>query len=305
MKYIISLICIFMFATGAFAQDAAPTASVWDDPMLTFYLVVGFIFILAILVLLVAAYMLRVLNYMNQQAARERAERLGIKYVPEPSMWEKLWQQSNDFVPVEKEESITFAHSYDGIKELDNHLPPWWTGLFVVTIIFGVGYLLFYHVFDTLPSQKAEYDNEVAIAQEQLKKLQAANPVAAIDENNVEATTDALALAEGKQIFLNTCASCHRKDGGGDIGPNLTDDYWKHGGGIKDIFKTVRHGVQGTNMIAWEGVISPEKMKNVSSYVLSLRGTNPPNAKKPEGNLLKPESKPDAKADSVKTQASL
>ncbi|MFN7329685.1 MAG: cbb3-type cytochrome c oxidase N-terminal domain-containing protein, partial [Bacteroidota bacterium] len=248
MKYIISLICIFMFATGAFAQDAAPTASVWDDPMLTFYLVVGFIFILAILVLLVAAYMLRVLNYMNQQAARERAERLGIKYVPEPSMWEKLWQQSNDFVPVEKEESITFAHSYDGIKELDNHLPPWWTGLFVVTIIFGVGYLLFYHVFDTLPSQKAEYDNEVAIAQEQLKKLQAANPVAAIDENNVEATTDALALAEGKQIFLNTCASCHRKDGGGDIGPNLTDDYWKHGGGIKDIFKTVRHGVQGTNM---------------------------------------------------------
>ncbi|MFM8834893.1 MAG: cbb3-type cytochrome c oxidase N-terminal domain-containing protein, partial [Cytophagales bacterium] len=252
-----------------------------------------------------AAYMLRVLNYMNQQAARERAERLGIKYVPEPSMWEKLWQQSNDFVPVEKEESITFAHSYDGIKELDNHLPPWWTGLFVVTIIFGVGYLLFYHVFDTLPSQKAEYDNEVAIAQEQLKKLQAANPVAAIDENNVEATTDALALAEGKQIFLNTCASCHRKDGGGDIGPNLTDDHWKHGGGIKDIFKTVRHGVQGTNMIAWEGVISPEKMKNVSSYVLSLRGTNPPNAKKPEGDLLKPESKPDAKADSVKTQASL
>jgi cytochrome c oxidase cbb3-type subunit 3 len=208
-------------------------------------------------------------------------------------------------VPVEKEASITLDHNYDGIKELDNHLPPWWTGLFLGTIAFAIVYLLFYHVFNTLPSQQAEYDTEVAIAQEQLKKLQAANPVAAIDETNVEATTDALALAEGKQIFLNTCASCHRKDGGGDIGPNLTDDYWKHGGTIKDIFKTVRHGVQGTNMIAWEGVISPEKMKNVSSYVLTLRGTNPANPKKPEGDLVKPETKPEVKADTVKTQASL
>jgi cytochrome c oxidase cbb3-type subunit 3 len=273
--------------------------------MFTFYVVVGFIFMLAILVLLVAVYMLRVLNYMNQQAAQERAERLGIPYVPEPTFWEKLWQQSNDFVPVEKEASITLDHNYDGIKELDNHLPPWWTGLFLGTIAFAIVYLLFYHVFNTLPSQQAEYDTEVAIAQEQLKKLQAANPVAAIDETNVETTTDALALAEGKQIFLNTCASCHRKDGGGDIGPNLTDDYWKHGGTVKDIFKTVRHGVQGTNMIAWEGVISPEKMKNVSSYVLTLRGTNPANPKKPEGDLVKPETKPEVKADTVKTQASL
>lgn len=292
--------------TRLFAQSVAEAStSIWDDPLLTFYVVVGFIFMLAILVLLVAVYMLRVLNYMNQHAAQERAERLGIPYVPEPTFWEKLWQQSNDFVPVEKEASITLDHNYDGIKELDNHLPPWWTGLFLGTIAFAIVYLLFYHVFNTLPSQQAEYDTEVAIAQEQLKKLQAANPVAAIDETNVETTTDALALAEGKQIFLNTCASCHRKDGGGDIGPNLTDDYWKHGGTIKDIFKTVRHGVQGTNMIAWEGVISPEKMKNVSSYVLTLRGTNPANPKKPEGDLVKPETKPEVKADTVKTQASL
>lgn len=292
--------------TRLFAQSVAEAStSIGDDPMFTFYVVVGFIFMLAILVLLVAVYMLRVLNYMNQQAAQERAERLGIPYVPEPTFWEKLWQQSNDFVPVEKEASITLDHNYDGIKELDNHLPPWWTGLFLGTIAFAIVYLLFYHVFNTLPSQQAEYDTEVAIAQEQLKKLQAANPVAAIDETNVEATTDALALAEGKQIFLNTCASCHRKDGGGDIGPNLTDDYWKHGGTIKDIFKTVRHGVQGTNMIAWEGVISPEKMKNVSSYVLTLRGTNPANPKKPEGDLVKPETKPEVKADTVRTQASL
>ena len=307
MKYFLIIPLMLLGSiTRLFAQSAAEASnSIWDDPMFTFYVVVGFIFMLAILVLLVAVYMLRVLNYMNQQAAQERAERLGIPYVPEPTFWEKLWQQSNDFVPVEKEASITLDHNYDGIKELDNHLPPWWTGLFLGTIAFAIVYLLFYHVFNTLPSQQAEYDTEVAIAQEQLKKLQAANPVAAIDETNVETTTDALALAEGKQIFLNTCASCHRKDGGGDIGPNLTDDYWKHGGTVKDIFKTVRHGVQGTNMIAWEGVISPEKMKNVSSYVLTLRGTNPANPKKPEGDLVKPETKPEVKADTVKTQASL
>lgn len=307
MKYFLIIPLMLLGSiTRLFAQSAAEASnSIWDDPMFTFYVVVGFIFMLAILVLLVAVYMLRVLNYMNQQAAQERAERLGIPYVPEPTFWEKLWQQSNDFVPVEKEASIMLDHNYDGIKELDNHLPPWWTGLFLGTIAFAIVYLLFYHVFNTLPSQQAEYDTEVAIAQEQLKKLQAANPVAAIDETNVETTTDALALAEGKQIFLNTCASCHRKDGGGDIGPNLTDDYWKHGGTIKDIFKTVRHGVQGTNMIAWEGVISPEKMKNVSSYVLTLRGTNPANPKKPEGDLVKPETKPEVKADTVKTQASL
>ncbi len=305
--FTILLFTSFATAQNLFAQTVTKPAeaSLLDDPMLAFYVIVGFIFMLAILVLLVAVYMLRVINYMNRQAAKEKAERLGVPYVPEPSFWERVWQKSHDFVPVEKEQSITFAHSYDGIRELDNHLPPWWTGLFVVTIIFSVAYLLFYHVMGTLPSQKAEYDNEVAVAQAQMQKLLATNPVAAIDENNVEATADALALAEGKQIFLNTCASCHRKDGGGDIGPNLADDYWKHGGTIKDIFKTVRHGVQGTNMIAWEGVISPEKMKNVSSYVLALRGTNPPNAKKPEGDLFKPDLKPVAKPDTVKTQASL
>jgi cytochrome c oxidase cbb3-type subunit 3 len=108
-----------------------------------------------------------------------------------------------------------------------------------------------------------------------MQKFKAANPAPAIDESNVDLTNDELALADGKQVFLNNCASCHRRDGGGDIGPNLTDEYWLHGGDIKSIFKTVRHGVTGTNMIAWEGFISPEKMKNVSSYILTLQGTNP------------------------------
>lgn len=306
MKKLISFFTVLVgITTASYAQATAeaPTASVWDDPMLTFYVAIGFIFVVVLLVLLVAVYMLQVINIMTRQAAQERAQQLGIEYKEEPSLWSKLWKESNDFVPLEKEADIMLDHSYDGIRELDNHLPPWWKWLFYLSIVFAVVYMIFYHVTDTLPLSSQEYESEVALAQEQARKLQASNPVAVIDETNVTVTTDALAIADGKQTFLNNCASCHRKDGGGDIGPNLTDEYWKHGGDIKDIFKVVRRGVQGTNMIAWEGFISPEKMQNVSSYILTLKGTNPENPKKPEGEIYKPAG--DVKADTVKVQASL
>ncbi len=299
------LLAIFFSPVILMAQaEANPATSLLDDPLLSFYIVVVFIFIVAILVLVVALYMLQVLNYMAKMAAKEKAEKLGIVFKEAPSLWANLWQKANDFVPVEKEADIMLDHNYDGIRELDNHLPPWWTALFYGTIGFAFFYLIFFHVIDTLPGSIQEYDTEVAFAAEQLKKNQAANPVADINENNVEATIEPLAIAEGKQVFLNNCASCHRPDGGGDIGPNLTDEYWLHGGGIKDIFKVVRHGVNGTNMIAWEGFISPEKMKNVASFILTINGSNPVNPKKPQGDLFKPEQL-EVKGDSTKTQASL
>lgn len=304
-RIIVFLTALFGLATAGFGQtaDTATTTSIWDDPMLTFYIVVGFIFVVVVLVLLVAVYMLQVLNFMVKQATRERSERMGIPYNEEPSLWSKLWTQSNDFVPLEKEADIMLDHNYDGIRELDNHLPPWWTGLFYVTIVFALAYLGFYHLSDTLPLPIKEYENELAVADEQARKMKASNPVAAIDETNVSIVTDAAALADGKTTFLTNCASCHRKDGGGDIGPNLTDEYWKHGGSVQEIFKVVRQGVQGTNMIAWEGFISPEKMQNVSSYILTLKGSNPENPKKPEGELYTP--KPETTSDTTKVQASL
>jgi cytochrome c oxidase cbb3-type subunit 3 len=271
--------------------------------MLTFYVAIGFIFVVVLLVLLVAVYMLQVIKVMTHQAAQEKAQKLGVVYKEEPSLWAKLWSQSNDFVPLEKEADIMLDHNYDGIRELDNHLPPWWKWLFYLCIVFAAVYMVFYHLTDTLPLPLQEYENELVVAQDQARKLQAANPVAAIDENSVAVVTDAQAIADGKQTFLNNCASCHRKDGGGDIGPNLTDEYWKHGGDIKSIFTVVRHGVQGTNMIAWDGFISPEKMQNVSSYILTMKGTNPENPKKPEGVIYKPAE--EVKADTVKVQASL
>lgn len=301
VKAIISLMVIPIVAT---AQSAATEVSIWDDPFLIFYVTAGFLFLIALLVIVVALFMLRVLNIMAKDAALERAKKLGIEYKEELSLWTKFDRWASKSVPIEKEETILLDHNYDGIRELDNHLPPWWKWLFYATIIWAVFYLIAYHVTNSLPLQIEEYDNEVAYAEEQIRKLKAANPGAQIDENTVAMVTDATALMDGKETFNNICASCHRTDGGGDIGPNLTDPYWKHGGSIQDVFKVVKNGVPNTNMVAWGGALSPEKMQNVSSYLLTLQGTNPPNGKAPEGELYVPQ-KEDAPADTLKTQASL
>lgn len=312
MKKLIFLLSLLIGTTLAVvAQTSGSTdaPSFLDDPLLSFYVIVVFIFVIALLVLLVAVYMLQVLNIVVKQGEQEKAARLGIEIKPTESAWQKMWDKWNALKPLEKEADILLDHNYDGIRELDNHLPPWWKWLFYFTIGFAVVYLFVFNVFDALPSQLQEYENEVAYAQQEAIKYKATAKVEDIDGKTVEATTDALALADGKQTFLNTCSTCHRKDGGGDIGPNLTDQYWLHGGSIKNIFKIVEYGVAGTNMIAWEGVISREKMRNVSSYILTLQGSNPPNPKKPEGDLFKIETKEmkidSAKRDSGKTQAAL
>jgi cytochrome c oxidase cbb3-type subunit 3 len=267
-----------------------------------FYLVIGFTFIVLLLVLFSLIYLLRVINILGQKAAREKAEKLGLVYQPEPSFFKTFWNRINGFVPAEKEATLVLDHDYDGIKELDNHLPPWWKLLFYASIIWGVGYLLVYHVFNSLPLSTGEYENELSIAASQLEQSKAANKGPKIDETNIEVTTDPTLLENGKSTFLNTCSSCHRRDGGGDIGPNLTDQYWKHGGSAKNVFHVVTNGVPGTNMVAWGGSMSPEAIRNVVSYVLTLQGSNPANPKKPEGELFKPELKT-TKADTVKTKS--
>lgn len=306
MKKIISLISFLMITLSGSAQSiGASEMSVLDDPFLLFYVTAGFLFIVALLVVVVALYLLRVLNIMAKDAAVERAEKLGVPYKEELSLWTRFDRWASGSIPLEKEETILLDHNYDGIRELDNHLPPWWKWLFYGTIIWAVFYLILHHVTNSLPLQIEEYDNEVAYANEQVRKLQAANPGTKIDENTVMVVTDPAGLLDGKATFNNICSSCHRPDGGGDIGPNLTDQYWKHGGSIKNIFLVVKNGVPNTNMVAWGGALSPEKMQNVASYLLTLQGSNPPNAKAPEGDLYVPKMQEVVAGDSVKTQASL
>lgn len=186
--------------------------------------------------------------------------------------------------PVEEEHEIILDHNYDGIKELDNSLPPWWLYGFYASIIFGAIYLLRFHVFNG-DTQFDELETEYAeakIAIENYKK----NAKDLVDINTVEILTELSDLKAGQAIFETNCVACHKADGGGGIGPNLTDNYWISGGGIKDVFRTVSEGGRdGKGMIAWKTMLKPAEMAQVSSYVLQFQGTTPAEPKAPEGDL--------------------
>lgn len=289
------------------AQDAAPAATNFlNDPMLPLYLVTTLVFIVLLLVLFVAVYIIKVLNLVTRKVAEENAVRAGKIYVPEPSIVSRLWEQMNASVPVTEEKSIEMDHDYDGIKELDNHLPPWWKWLFYGTVAWSLVYLIVYHVSGSLPLSIQEYDDQVIAAEEAKQKFLASQPVATIDESTLSYTADAEILEKGKKVFItNNCQSCHRPDGGGNaIGPNLTDAYWLHGGTVKEIFVTVKNGVVEKGMPAWGKVMSPKDVRDVTFYIMSLQGSNPPNAKASQGTLVEPAA-PAVKADSAKVTASL
>lgn len=190
--------------------------------------------------------------------------------------------------PIEKEEDIMLDHDYDGIKELDNKIPPWFTYLFYITIIFAVYYMLDYHVFETSKLQHDEYieqmdkaEREIALYMEKVRLEEAAKGI----KPDIVLLTDENSINHGKQIFLKNCASCHGNEGGGIVGPNLTDDYWIHGGGIQNIYNVIKKGVPAKGMISWELVLNHTEMLQAASFVYSLHGANPLTAKGPEGTL--------------------
>ncbi|MGK9368185.1 cbb3-type cytochrome c oxidase N-terminal domain-containing protein [Melioribacter sp. Ez-97] len=202
----------------------------------------------------------------------------------------KLFAFLNKSTPIEKEQEILLGHDYDGIRELDNRVPPWFQILFYGTIIWAAGYLINYHIIGDGQVQLNEYKYEIEQAKLQREILIKSG--AFINEETVSFVDDAATLSEGKEIFVKNCASCHGQNGEGLIGPNLTDDYWIHGGGIKNIFKTIKYGVPQKGMISWESQLEPKKIQAVASYIITLHGTNPPNPKAPEGELWN-ENKPE------------
>lgn len=201
-------------------------------------------------------------------------------------MRKRYWE---DPVPIEKEGDILLEHAHDGIRELDNRLPPWWVNMFIMTIIWAGGYMYYYHFGGSGPSSSEEYKAEMEIAQKQ-KAMALAGKAEAVNEENVTTLTDAAALAEGEATFKSVCAACHGQKGEGGVGPNMTDDNWIHGGGIKNVFKTIKYGVPEKGMISWQSQLKPSDMQKVASYILALKGTNPPNAKAPQGEIWEDES---------------
>lgn len=174
-------------------------------------------------------------------------------------------------------------HSFDGIGEYNNSMPPWLRYLFLSTIVFAVSYMSYYYVFDMGKFQDEEYVTEIALAKEEVDAY-VAKMANSIDETNVKLDiTNKVALENGKTIFAQNCIACHGAEGQGGIGPNLTDNYWKHGGSIASVFKTIKYGITEKGMISWKQKLKPVDIQDVSNYILSLKGTNPANPKGPEG----------------------
>ena len=217
-----------------------------------------------------------VINIIKEQAAKE-------------TWFDKVKFQlfGTGAVAIEKEQDIMIDHPHDGIFELDNKLPPWWVSMFYATIVFAVVYFAYYHFFDIGKGQIAEYKEEMRKGD--ILKAQAAEHQAnMVNENSVVEVTEKVGLDQGKDIYIGKCAVCHGQKGEGGVGPNMTDDYWLHGGDIKKVFAVVKNGVPEKGMIAWKDQLRAVDMQNVSSYILTLRGTNPPNPKAPQGEKYVP-----------------
>jgi cytochrome c oxidase cbb3-type subunit III len=285
-KYTLSALCISL-AGMLHAQGTAANPDFFQDLFIRIIVIVaGVVMLAAILVL----YSL-LINVIRKEE-NKLLDAQGIMPVAEvarekkESMLSRFYRQWTQAVPVDREEDVLLHHDFDGIRELDNKLPPWWVAMFYITIIWSVGYLLYYHVAGG-PGSYDEYVEEVRQGEEQAAAY-LASQANQVDENNVTFVDDPNALANGQTIFVNNCAACHGVLGEGGVGPNLTDDYYVHGGSIKDIFKVIKYGVPEKGMIAWKAQIRPVDMQQVASYIMTLRGTNPPNPKEPEGELYQP-----------------
>ncbi|HLZ89364.1 MAG TPA: cbb3-type cytochrome c oxidase N-terminal domain-containing protein [Puia sp.] len=263
---------------GAGAALAIPAVNGISDT--AFYLIVSVV-ALEIFIIMALLYNLRVIIGRTKAAAVKQNSQ-AVPATPRISWWDRL----NRFRPITQEADLDLGHDYDGIRELDNRLPPWWLYGFYCTILFACVYLWRYHVSHTAPLPAEEYRIAVLNAEAQkadyLKK--AANNV---DENTVKLLSTPTDLAAGRTVFETTCFACHGKHGEGGVGPNLTDDYWLHGGSVNDVFKTIKYGYPDKGMKSWKDDYSPVQIAQIASYVRSLRGSKPDNPKAPQGNLYK------------------
>lgn len=274
-----------VIAQSAGAAEAADKSS---SPVMNSMLANGLIFfagltmlgaVLALFHLLSMMIKVQQIKIYQEQGMEAYLEK--VEQQSKESFWKRQYKAWTNVVPVEKEDTVMLDHNYDGIKELDNSLPPWWVAMFYITIFLGVIFLGYYHVLGG-PSQSDEYEAEVKVA-EQAKAAFAATQANNIDEDNLEASTDEKELAIGKTVYTTNCVACHGANGEGGVGPNLTDEFWLHGGGITNVFKTVKNGVPEKGMIAWSAQLKPSDIYKVSSYILTLQGSNPANGKEPQG----------------------
>lgn len=286
-----ALVLCCLFSTSLFAQadaaTAAPAAEVVSNTIgglskSSFYALIAVLTIELIIIVWM-------LVFLKSMIAKEQAIAAAAKgVVVKKTKWKDLWNRMNKFRSLNEEKDIDMGHAYDGIRELDNKLPPWWLYGFYISIIFAGIYLWRYHVSHTAPLSTEELAIAMTRAEEE-KATRLKKAGSDIDENTVKLMTAANDIDAGKKIFTTTCAPCHAADGGGVVGPNLTDDYWLHGGSVKDIFKTIKYGVPEKGMQPWKGSFSPTQLAQLTSFIKSIKGAKVANAKEPQGDLYKEE----------------
>lgn len=272
---------LVLMAALEYFIDSEGRWSFVEYPVLIPVILMGLLFLIALEIILNAIenIMFQTLDegakerYMR--AREERASRFDLQRIYHKAMGSR---------PLSEERDLELDHNYDGIKELDNTLPPWWLYSFYASIIFAAGYLFYYHVMDG-PNQYDELDTELAearIAVEEYKK----NAPDLVDAESVVLLTETADLEKGNAIYQNNCMACHAPDGGGGIGPNLTDEHWILGGGIRNVFHTVSEGGRaGKGMVAWKSTLKPSEIQEVASYIISLQGSSPASPKEAEGDV--------------------
>jgi cytochrome c oxidase cbb3-type subunit 3 len=259
-----------------------------DKPAFLAYPLIMFAFMALVLLILIAiAFIVQAIENVLFHTLDDEAK---ARYLAtKEEKWEWTWGKNlyNNLLgskPMEAEGEIILDHNYDGILELDNNLPPWWVYLFYASVVFAVVYLVRFHIYNDY-TQDEEYAQEVATAQLEIEEYKK-TAKGLVDANTVELLTDASDLNAGKTIFESNCVACHMPDGGGGIGPNLTDQNWILGGGIKNVFHTISEGGRdGKGMIAWKQSLKPVEIAQVASYVLSFQGTTAANPKAAEGDI--------------------
>lgn len=300
----VPLLFAVVFAALEYFIDSGDRPAFIKFPMVALFLGV-FLFLLIAIEIVIDAVDKVTYHLLTDEQKKQLAEAQTVSFT-ESKWYQNIVAKLTRSKEMEREEDIMLDHDYDGIKELDNVLPPWWVYLFYGTIIFALVYLVRFHVMNEY-DQEQEFKNEVALAELEKSKM----PKDAAEEVSYETVvvlTDATSLAKGKEIFTNACAACHKADGGGLVGPNLTDKHWINGGGIKNVFKLISEGSKNNpSMVSWKANLSSKDIQSVASYVLSLQGSNPPGGKPAEGEIWveTAEAAPAAAAavDSTKVEA--
>tara|TARA_R110002050_G_scaffold297339_2_gene458621 strand:+ start:31995 stop:33068 length:1074 start_codon:yes stop_codon:yes gene_type:complete len=264
------LVGLFLLSgNNAFAAGADSSVFVLDSSLEILLISVNGFLLLVIIIMLINIK--KITNALKASAADEDA------VLAEEDMFSSLGL--TNAVPIEEEESILLDHDYDGIHELDNNLPPWWLWGFYITIFFAGVYLWYF-----LGAENRHVGNNEYVAEMQVAAAEAEARGASVDEESVKLLTSEGDIAAGAEIFKTNCVACHLASGGGSVGPNLTDEYWLHGGGVKEVFHTIKVGVPEKGMISWESQLSPTDIQKVASFVLSLQGSNPADGKAPQGD---------------------